>query len=228
MEWLYFILLGGSILFPFAWSFERRVTYYKKWKYLFPAIFLTAIFFLVWDEIFTQRKVWGFNDDYITGLMLGSLPLEEVLFFIIIPFCCVFIYECVGYFLPGNKSYKNIRTFTYSLGALLLVIAAFNTHRDYTFWNFTFTGLLLLFTGYKNPTWFSKFWISYLYHLIPFFIVNGVLTGSFIEEQVVWYNNSENFGVRLFTIPVEDTMYSLLLLLMNISYYEFFKTKFAK
>lgn len=228
MQWLYFILLGGSVLFPLAWSFEKRVTYYKKWKYLFPAILLTALFFLVWDELFTQRGVWGFNEAYITGLKIGSLPLEEILFFIIIPFSCVFIYECVGYFLPGNKSYKNTRTLTYSLGSVLLVLAAFNISRSYTFWNFTFTGLLLFFVAYKNPGWLSKFWIAYLYHLIPFFVVNGILTGSFIEDQVVWYNNNENFGARLLTIPIEDTMYSLLLLLMNISYYEFFKAKFAK
>ena len=109
MQWLYFILLGGSVLFPLAWSFERRVTYYKKWKYLFPSIFLTAFFFLVWDELFTRRDIWGFNDTYITGLKLGSLPLEEILFFVIIPFSCVFIYECVGYFLPGDRSYKYVK-----------------------------------------------------------------------------------------------------------------------
>ena len=228
MEWLYFILLGGSVLFPLVWSFEKRVAYYKQWKSLFPAIILTAIFFLIWDEIFTQKGYWGFNQKYITGIKLGSLPLEEILFFIAIPFSCVFIYECVGYFLPGNKRYKYADKLALILGVVLLVIAFFNIPRAYTFWNFLFTGILLIYIGIKNPDWLSKFWIAYLYHLIPFFLVNGVLTGSYIEDQVVWYNNDENFGVRIFTVPLEDSMYSLLLLLMNINYYEFFKTKFSK
>ena len=228
MDWLYFALLFGSISFPFAWSFEKRVTFYKNWKSLFLAITLTAIFFLIWDEIFTQQGVWGFNDKYITGIKLGMLPLEEILFFVFIPYACVFIYECVGYFLPGNTTYKNIEKLTWILGVILIIIALFNYHRDYTFWNFTFTGLLLIYIGYKNPSWLSKFWIAYLYHLIPFFIVNGILTGSFIEDQVVWYNNNENFAVRIFTVPIEDSMYSLLLLLMNISYFEYFKKRFAK
>lgn len=220
--------MGGSLAFPLAWSFETRVSYYKKWKSLFPAIFLTALFFILWDEVFTQKGIWGFNDAYITGIKLGNLPLEEILFFIFVPFSCVFIYECVGYFLPGNKPIRNVKTLTYSLSLLLLITAVFNYDRSYTFWNFTFTGLLLLSIAYRNPTWLSRFWIAYLYHLIPFFIINGILTGSFIDDQVVWYNNEENFGVRLVTIPIEDTMYSLLLLLMNINYYEFFKTKFSK
>jgi lycopene cyclase domain-containing protein len=59
----------------------------------------------------------------------------------------------------------------------------------------------------------ANFWRAYLVHLIPFFLVNGVLTAL----PVVIYNNQENLSVRLYTIPVEDTIYSMLLLLMNIS-----------
>jgi len=52
--------------------------------------------------------------------------------------------------------------------------------------------------------------------LIPFFIVNGILTGSFIDNEIVWYNNDENLGIRLFTIPVEDTIYAFTLILTNL------------
>jgi lycopene cyclase domain-containing protein len=61
--------------------------------------------------------------------------------------------------------------------------------------------------------------------LIPFFLVNGILTGSWIDEPVVWYNNAENMSIRLGTVPADDLFYNMAMLLMSVSLYEFFKTK---
>jgi lycopene cyclase domain-containing protein len=64
--------------------------------------------------------------------------------------------------------------------------------------------------------------------LVPFFVVNGILTGSWIENQIVWYNNAENLGIRFGTIPVEDSVYAYSMILMNLLLFEYFSTKFAK
>ena len=71
------------------------------------------------------------------------------------------------------------------------------------------------------------FWLAYLVHLIPFFIVNGVLTGAVTPEPVVWYNNAEILGIRLYTIPAEDTVYALTCLLLPITVMEFIQSKTA-
>jgi lycopene cyclase domain-containing protein len=53
--------------------------------------------------------------------------------------------------------------------------------------------------------------------------VNGVLTGTGIEEPVVWYNNAENLGIRLLTIPIEDIGYAFTMIYGNVFLIEKFK-----
>ena len=62
---------------------------------------------------------------------------------------------------------------------------------------------------------------SFVILLLPFLIVNGLLTGSLIEDQVVWYNDSQNLSIRIGTIPVEDVFYALLMLLLVMFGYQF-------
>lgn len=226
MTYLYLLINLFTISYPLAQSFEKRLQYYKRWKALFPAILITGSFFVIWDIWFTDMGVWGFNDKYLTGLHISLLPLEEWLFFLTVPFASVFIYECVWYFLPKIKNFKGLSVITMTLGALLIMSALLFRYQAYTFCNFLFGGIFTLYIGWKNPNYLAKLWTGYFIHMIPFLLVNGVLTGSYLDEPIVWYNNTENLSIRLFTIPVEDTIYALLLLFMNVFFYECFIKKF--
>jgi len=46
--------------------------------------------------------------------------------------------------------------------------------------------------------------------------VNAILTGTGIADPVVWYNDSENLGIRILTIPVEGVGYAFSLILFNL------------
>ena len=65
-------------------------------------------------------------------------------------------------------------------------------------------------------TWFSGFLLSYLVSFIPFVLVNGFLT----RLPVVWYNNMENLSLRFTTIPFEDFIYLLGMLLPAFTIYQ--------
>ena len=227
---LYFKLLLFTISFPLLASWDKRFNYASKFKFLFPSIFITGSFFIVWDIIFTQNGVWGFSETHTSNINILSLPIEEWLFFIIIPFSCVFIYESVKYFFDINKYNGISRKVIIVVGTSLLILSFLNSERAYTFWNFLFCGSFLIYSGYKERDYHANFIVSYLFSNIGLLIVNGILTDgnfdfNFSTDPVVWYNNDENLFIRFITIPIEDFFYSLLLLLMNVTFYEKFKSK---
>jgi lycopene cyclase domain-containing protein len=225
-KWLYLIIDLGAFSIPFLASFDRRLRFDKQWRYLVPAIILTMLVFIPWDMAKTSLGVWGFNPRYLTGVYLGNLPLEEWLFFIVIPYSCVFTYHALNYLVAKDilGRYAGILSIILALG--LLVVGFANTGRLYTSVTFISTGLFLLFHHFViKPPYQGRFLFMYVVTLIPFFIVNGILTGSFIPGEVVFYNSAENLGIRLGTIPVEDMVYGLLMLLMNVTWFEFFKNR---
>lgn len=224
MQYTYLLINLCSVAVPLAFSFEGKLQFHRKWKALFPALFITATFFIVWDSIFTTQGVWGFNPQYLTGIKLYNLPIEEVLFFFCIPYCCVFSYEVLNLFIKrdvlGRYAYHAATIFTYILVALAITYS----DRAYTFYTSVFTLIFLLVHRFviKKLYW-SRLVFAYLIILVPFFIVNGILTGTGLEEPVVWYNDAETLGIRMLTIPIEDSIYGFLLVGMNITLYEKFK-----
>lgn len=224
MASLYLILNIASISVPFLYSFEKRMRFIKWWKQVFLSIFLVGTFFIIWDIIFTNKGIWGFNSRYLVGINIVNLPLEEWLFFICIPYASIFTHYAFIYFFPKISLNKiSSQILTVSLISILLIVVIVNFEKAYTFFNFSLLILLLVYSLYKNDNSIRVFYITFCIILIPFFLVNGALTGSFIDEQVVWYNNNENLGLRLFTIPIEDVGYAFNLLYMNILLIEKFK-----
>lgn len=220
-KFLYLSLNILTISFPLVRSFEPKIHFARKWSALFPAIVFTAAFFLVWDHWFTVMGVWEFNPRYLLGIYLFELPLEEWLFFITVPFACVFIYEVLKYFFPKDYFRNWSKPFVYVLVPFLVGFGFIHLDKWYTSVNcFVGAAVLTLHFLVFNDRFLGRFIFAYLVHLIPFFICNGILTGGITEEPVVIYNNAENLGIRIWTVPVEDAIYSMTLLLMNVSIFE--------
>jgi lycopene cyclase domain-containing protein len=214
---LYLFLNLASIFIPFLYSFENRMKYIKRWKAVFSSIIITAIFFIIWDIIFTKMGVWSFNPRYHSGINFFDLPIEEWLFFICIPYSSIFIHFAFHYFCPTILlSKKNVLRIYGILMLILLPTIVFHYDKWYTVINYSVLVLLLTYTVYKVPTILNTFFITFLIILIPFTMVNGILTGSFIDEPVVLYNNDENLGIRLGTIPIEDIGYAFTMILMSL------------
>jgi lycopene cyclase domain-containing protein len=225
-NWLYVFINLGAISIPFLAGFDKRLQFYKEWKFLFPAFLLTMLVFIPWDMLKTYLGVWGFNPRYLLGYYIGNLPIEEWMFFVAIPYACLFTYHSLNYLVKKDYLGKYAHRLTLLLAIFFLIAGILNTGRLYTTVTFISTGSFLLYHRFfMRADYMGRFYLMYFVTLIPFFIVNGLLTGSFIPEEVVFYDDTQNLGIRLGTIPVEDMVYGLLMLLMNVTWFEYFKKR---
>lgn len=221
-EYTYLLVNLLSIAVPLGFSFHPRLAFYKTWYAFWPACIITAVAFLLWDVLYTDLGVWGFNPHYLIGITVLNLPLEEILFFICIPYACTFTYACFNNLITTDYLASVARPMTWALVGLLAVVAGLSDGRLYTSVTFALTAIFLVWhLSVNRSRYLGRFYLTYVViFAFPFLIVNGILTGSFIDAPVVWYDDSENLGLRVFTIPIEDFVYGLLLILMNVTLYE--------
>jgi len=209
-----------SFAYPLARSFEARVRFVSWWPALGVGLVANALYFIPTDIWFTAAGIWSFSDTYTLGPRLGGLPIEEWLFFLIIPYCCVFIYACIKRLLhiPYHRGWW---WFGWFLVIVAGAMALFNLDKAYTSIKCgsaaVFLAVYLLFTPRGDV---QNFLLAYVLSEVPFLLVNGVLT--FLP--VVSYNDNENLGIRMshllgipfFNIPIEDNFYSLMMLTLTL------------
>jgi lycopene cyclase domain-containing protein len=222
LSFTYLLINFFSVFVPVCLSFETKIKFYKIFPSLFKAVSIVSLVFVIWDIIFTHLGVWGFTEKYLCGIKFLNLPLEELLFFICVPYACIFTYEVLKYYFPKPFEGFNFTYLNIGLALFLFALAFISYDKAYTFYTSLFMAISLLVL--RKSFFLPNFYLMYLVTLIPFFIVNGLLTGIVFDEPVVFYNNAENLSIRAFTIPVEDFIYGGVMLIWNVFLVEYFGT----
>ncbi len=219
----YSALLLGSVLFPFLFSFEKNIRFIQYLKPVSLAILLPGAFFIVWDVAFTKLGFWSFNPEFTFDIRVFGLPVEEWLFFVVIPYCSLFIYEVLKFYLPKFVFNKPVKLFLYAVSAILFIIGVVEFGVWYSFICLTTTAVFLFIVLNQKSLYpnLTHFLMAFLVACIPMFVVNGVLTAM----PVVEYNTLYFSNFRIGTIPAEDFSYFLLLFSMNFLVYEKVKSK---
>ncbi len=211
-----------SVIVPFLFGFHPRLRFHRHWRAYGAGILIMMALFIPWDAWFTGLGVWGFNAEHVWPLRLAGLPVEEWAFFVCIPYCCLYCYH--SFQVLGLRPFPPIitRRISYALLVVLVLVAAFHYERAYTSSALGLCAVWLAFTAFvQKASWLGRFLITYVIILVPFLIVNGILTGTGLEQPVVWYDNTENLGIRILTIPVEDVFYGMLMVGLATSVYEY-------
>jgi lycopene cyclase domain-containing protein len=219
-EYLLFNLI--VIAGPLALSFEPTIRFVKQWKFILGAIVLSAIPYLVWDSLVANRH-WFWNVKYTLGPRLFRLPLEEWLFFVTVPYSCLFSREVLRKYL-SNHIDRELEWLRVGLFALMPVgLLVFRTGREYT-------GLVLIafgvisFLDRQLRTDLLLQTRSYWYFLVV--LVCTLIFNSYLTARpMLIYEAAYQLDFRVITIPIEDFGYGLGHLALTAICYDWLKLR---
>ncbi|WP_336732563.1 lycopene cyclase domain-containing protein [Chryseobacterium sp. VD8] len=226
LQYTYLLINFFTVIVCFIFSFHHKIKFNRHFKAFILASSIVALFFIIWDIWFTKIGVWWFNDKYLLGLRIVNLPIEEILFFICIPFSCIFTYFCLDKFFRLDWKPEMEKIFVIFSIVTLVILALYCNNRIYPFMTFLTTAISLFVLYFiLNARWIGKASFIYLILMPGFLGVNGILTGTGLDSPIVNYNPEHFLGIRILTIPIEDTVYGYEMILWNIFLFQKFKKK---
>ena len=210
------------IFFPLILSFDKNLKFYKKVPYVLQSIAFISTAYIVWDVIATERGDWAFSPEHLIGFYILGLPLEEILFFITVPYACIFIFETVSFYVKEKKLNFN-KKLSIIPAVILIVLGIIFYDQNYTFTVSIFAAAFFIGAVLFNEQLLASrnFWITMLISFLPFLIVNYFLTSI----PIVTYSETAFSGKRFITIPYEDFLYSFSMISLWILFYELAREK---
>jgi len=224
LSYTYLLINFFTVIICFIFSFHPRIRFYKHFGAFIKSSSLVALVFIIWDIWFTKNGVWWFNYDYLIGVKIFDLPIEEILFFICIPFSCVFTYFCLDQFFKLDWKPIPEKIFVLISAFIYLFVAVYFHDKIYTLVTFSSAAISLLILYFVlKVKWIGKASFIYLILMPGFLSVNGILTGTGLDSPIVNYDPTSFIGFRVFTIPIEDAFYGYEMILWNLFFFKKFR-----
>lgn len=96
----YLAVLVACVLGTLPLELLLHARVYRRWQRAALAILPVAAIFVTWDYLATHAGWWWFDERYLVGLFVGPIPVEELLFFLVIPVCGILTFEAVRRLRP--------------------------------------------------------------------------------------------------------------------------------
>jgi lycopene cyclase domain-containing protein len=89
----YLLVLAACVAVTLPLELALGVRVYRRPRLVLATVLPVVAVFAAWDLIATARGHWSFAEEYVIGIWLLGLPVEEWLFFIVVPLCALLTYE---------------------------------------------------------------------------------------------------------------------------------------
>lgn len=96
---LYLLVMAGCAVVTLPLELVLRARVYARWRRLLLTLVPVLVVFVTWDVLSIHAGYWVYR--HLTGVRIGNLPLEELVFFVVVPACSILTFEAVRRLRPG-------------------------------------------------------------------------------------------------------------------------------
>jgi lycopene cyclase domain-containing protein len=199
-------------------SFITPISRYRRYGPLLISIAIVDPFYIIWDQLAVIYGTWSFNSAEVTGIYFFHLPIEEVAFFLVVPFSTILIYEAVNSHIHGKFKEGTTSAIAMVFFSILIIFGIFNINRSYTsVASFFAAGSIAIGTALDRTLMSSKsLWIYMAVSYIPFVFFDHLM----VTLPVFTYGINAIIGIRILSIPLEEFEYVFSLLLLYVIFYD--------
>jgi lycopene cyclase domain-containing protein len=218
--WYTLIILVMSVITMFLFV-KKTIVFFTELKYMLPAILFSGAIFILFNHRLLETGIISFNPGFLAGKYVFNLPVEELLFLLVISLFSFSVYILITVLFPN---FEKPNLFLVVSVILLLGFgfgAWYSRQKLIPFFIFFLITIYLGYTIFRNrfKMHLTKFYVSYAIAVIPYFLIKGLL----YSLPVILYNSDYTLGIRLLHTPVEEFGYFFLLMLINITIFEYLK-----
>lgn len=215
----YLLLQLSYLLIPFVLSVSSKVRTVFQLRYLLPAVVFTGLIFVMWNMRFIELGIWNYNYDYLTGIELLEIPIEEWLSFLIVPISAAYIFDWAKSKIEQFNRQNIFVAISLVLFILLGVLAYIFRKNMFSFFTFFLTTIYLGYTVFRNrfKQHYAALYVSWLAILIPFTVVFSI-AGML---PIIAYQAEQIMGIAILAVPLERFFYVFLMLLITLTIYEY-------
>jgi lycopene cyclase domain-containing protein len=92
-EYFFILLLFLAIALFLEW--QHKIHLYKNRRERFEITILFLAIGIIWDTIAISRGHWIFPEGSNLGIRIGLIPLEEYMFYLVIPYFSFTVYKVI-------------------------------------------------------------------------------------------------------------------------------------
>ena len=210
MRNLTYLLFNLAVFIPvLILSFTTDVKPHRHWRAFLGAFLLVCVPFILWDAWAVYAGHWDFNSIYVTSPRFIYLAVEEILFFITVPFAMMYVWGVV------RKHIVDREVATWWPLALLSATAGIAAALLIWYWNNGYTRaamfatlIAVIIVGCSRLVFTARFWSFQIILLGLFILANWFLTAL----PIIMYSSDAIIGIRILTIPIEDFFFNFALI----------------